>query len=400
MNLRRIQTLAGKELHRLALNRGAILMAFLLLAAALLVSAVNRAGPVAIGATRVSIFWVDYWEDGPWVQHLRDRVPPGLNIRFRSVAEIPTDRGGTLQYAKSDGAVQLRREGELWRIWFWHPGEDSRVLAPFEDWFWSESRRFFHQQAIRSAPEGRRAEVERLVPPPIGGDPAKLMQDLHRQYRDQLLALAPNATTIPEFAVERSSLHAVALPKALAVALILFAVFFVCICLMPSLTCEEREQGTLLAQTLSPAVPLEMLLAKALVFVPIGTVLATMGGILAEPELTREPLFVAIVFIAAMGAFGVGCIISLLVPTQRSASLTAMAYAMAVALIVFTAQRVGLIGISGAFLETHLPPLLVAAIDGGISAVQWRAAIQPAFLAILWVIAAVLICCFRGWNAT
>lgn len=399
MKLLRIQTLARKELHRLALNRGAIVMAFLLLAAALLVSAANRSRPIPLGPPQVQTFWVDYWEDGPWVGHLQERIPAGLDIRFRSVAEIPTDRGGTLQYAKTDGAVQLRREGELWRIWFWHPGDDARVLAPFEDWFWSESRRFFHRQAIQTAPESRRTDIERLVPPPIGGDPAKLLQDLHRQYRDQLLALAPNGISIPEVVVERSSLHAVALPKALAVAMILFGVFFVCVCLMPSLTCEEREKGTLLSQTLSPAKPMEMLLAKLFVFVPIAGALAILVGIFAEPELVRVPLFPVVVLIAATGAFGVGSVISLLVRTQRSASLAAMGYAMAVALIVFAAQRFGLSAVSGGLLEVHLPPLLVAAFDGNISAVHWRAAIQPAILAVLWTMTAAVIVSIRGWKS-
>jgi hypothetical protein len=398
MNSRRIRTLAGKELHRLALNRGAIVMAFFLLASALLVSAANRSSPVALGPSTIQTFWVDYWEDGPWVRHLREHVPGNLNVQFRSVADIPTDRAGTLQYARTDGAVQLRREGELWRIWFWHPGEDSRVLAPFEEWFWSESRQFFHRQAVQTAPESRRAEIERMTPPPLGGDPAKLLQDWHRQYRDQLLALAPHAVGIPEIAVEHSSLHSVGLAKALSVALILFAIFFVGVCLMPSLTCEERERGTLLAQTLSPATPLEMLFAKLLVFVPIAAGLATIVGVFAEPELVREPLFPIVILIAATGAFGVGSVIALLVPTQRAASLSAMGYAMAVALIVFAAQRIGTPAVSRAFLEVHLPPLLVASLDGNISGVHWRAAFQPAILAGAWLLLAGLIASFRGWR--
>ena len=41
--------------------------------------------------------------------------------------------------------------------------------------------------------------------------------------------------------------------------------FFVCVYLLPSLTCEERERGVLLAQALSPAAPREILAAKFLV---------------------------------------------------------------------------------------------------------------------------------------
>src|SRR5262245_58633643 len=143
MNLRRIRTLAGKELHRLALNRGAIVMSILLAAAALLVSSVGSARTAALGQFDLQTCWVDYWAKGPAIEHLQTHVPPELRdrVRFRSVQEIPTDRDGTLQYAKSDGAIQVRQDGGRWTVWFWYPGEDSRVLRLFENWFWAELQR-------------------------------------------------------------------------------------------------------------------------------------------------------------------------------------------------------------------------------------------------------------------
>jgi hypothetical protein len=400
MNFGRIRTLAGKELHRLALNRGAIVMAFLLAAAALLVSTIGSARSHPLGSSAVQTCWIDYWEDGPWLDYLRRHVPPELleRVRFRSVGDIPADRSGTLQYAKTDGAIQLRREGDRWIVWFWYPGDDPAVLRPFEDWFWAESRRYFHAQALAAAPPERRAEVERLVPPPITGDPATLWRELHREYRERLLAIMPNTAAIPEIGIERSSLHAVELPKALGVALVLFAIFFVCVCLMPSLTCEEREKGVLLAQCLTPATASEMLFAKAIVFVPLAGLLSYALGVLIQPAVWQDPFFLCVVFVAALGSFGLGSLIALLVSTQRAASLAAMGYAMAIALIVFVAQRFGQTGLCSAFLEYHLPPLVVTALDGTATSIRWQALGIPAGFSFIWFAAALLVSTTRGWR--
>jgi hypothetical protein len=401
MNFRRIQALASKELHRLALNRGAIVMAFLLAAAALLVSSVGSARTAALGPTDLQTCWVDHWDGGPVIDYLRTHVPPELRdrIRFRPVQEIPTDRSGTLQYSKTDGAIQVRQDGGRWTVWFWYPGEDPRLLRPFENWFWAELERYFHAQAVAAAQPEQRAEVERLVPPPIAGDPADLWRELHRQYRDRLLAVAPEAPAIPEITVERSSLHAIELPRALGVALVLFAVFFVGVCLMPSLTCEEREKATLLAQTLTPTTAIEILAGKALVYVPLAAVLAYAIGGLIQPGLWHDLFFVAVVAVAACGAFGLGSLIALLVRTQRAASLAAMGYALIVALVVFAAQRFGLTAISNGLLEYQIPPLVVAALDGTAQEAHWHGLGLAAGLAAFWTVLAVLASSILGWRA-
>jgi succinate dehydrogenase hydrophobic anchor subunit len=400
MNFRRIRALAGKELHRLALNRGAIVMAFLLAAAALLVSSVGSLRPTMLAAAEIRTCWVDYWETGPWVAYLHDHVPADMRerIRFRAANDIPTDRTGTLQYANTECAIQLRRDGDRWTVWFWFPGSDSSILAPFETWFWRTSRQFFHDQAIAAASPENREAVEKLVSPPIGGDPAELWRELNRQYRDQLLALAPNATAIPELSVERSSLHAVDLPRALGVALVLFAIFFVGVCLLPSLTCEEREMGTLLAQTLAPTTAVEIVTAKVLVFVPLAAGLAFVIGGLIQPAIWRDALFAAVMIVAGFGAVALGLVIALLASSQRAASLAAMGYAFSVALVVFAAQRAGLTGICQAALEYHLPPLVLAAFDGNTKAAHWQALVLSAVLATAWMAIAALVAQRRGWR--
>jgi hypothetical protein len=292
----------------------------------------------------------------------------------------------------------LRHEGDRWTVWFWFPGNDSSILVPFETWFWRTSRQFFHEQAVAAAPPENREAIEKLVPPPISGDPAELWRELNRQYRDRLLALAPNATAIPELAVERSSLHAVELPRALGVALVLFAIFFVGVCLLPSLTCEEREKGTLLAQTLSPTTAGEIVAAKMLVFVPLAAGLGFVIGGLIQTAVWRDALFAAVMIVASFGAVGLGLMIALIAPSQRAASLAAMGYAFSIALVVFAAQRAGITVICQAALEYHVPPLVLAAFDGNPTVAHWRALGLSATLAAAWMAAAALVAHWRGWR--
>src|SRR5262245_36466237 len=104
-----LRTLIVKELLRLAAHRGALVLAGLLLTCGLLLAVVEPASPAAAGSVGLSVFWVDHWEDGPWVEHLRGNVPPELRgrVRFRRPADIPTDRHDVLQYGRGEAAVQL-----------------------------------------------------------------------------------------------------------------------------------------------------------------------------------------------------------------------------------------------------------------------------------------------------
>jgi hypothetical protein len=345
--------------------------------------------------------WIDYWVDHEWVHHLRNHVPSELSgqVRFRNVREIPADRTGVLQYGNGEGAIQLRWDGNRCKVWFWYPGNDPGVIAHFEHWFWRESERYFHQQAIAAAPADRREAVRAAVPPPLGGDPARVLQELHWQYRSRLAAIAGELPSVPDIQVERTSLHSVALPQALAIAVVLFAVYFVCVCLMPSMTCEERDKGQLLAQTLSPATSLEILSSKAFVFVPLAAGLALLLGGLSRPEAFGDPLLIASVLVSAVGYFGIGSILSVLARTQRAASLAAMGYALVVALIIFSTQQSGHRALSLAFLEFHIPPLVLAGLNGTAAAVHWESLIIIACIAGLWSLSAGVWIYFLGWRA-
>jgi hypothetical protein len=332
---------------------------------------------------------VDYWQDGPWVEHLRAAVSPELRdrVRFRPAADIPTGRGGTLRYGPGDGAVQLRLlpagdRGPRCKVWFWHTG-DPGVLAPFEEWFWRESHRFFRNQAIAALPPTGRAAVEVVPVPDFSSDPARLWLELHRQYRDRLAAVGSAA--VPDLEIERSTLRALNLPHAVATALVLFALFFVCVCLLPAVTCEERERGTLLAQAISPASTADLLAAKALCYVPVGASLAAILAGLCQPAVWAESFFWLALAVAAVGAFGLGVTVAGFARTQRAASTGALTYALAVALLIVICRRTGVPAVPFVFLEAHVPSLVLATFDGTLTPDHWHDFGLTALLAAGWV---------------
>src|ERR1043166_7654309 len=83
-----IRTLLHKEALRHLANRGGIALALLLVVAALLLSVFGK-GEAQAGSFLggVQHCFVDYWQAGPWIDHLRDNVPDELraHIRFRDV---------------------------------------------------------------------------------------------------------------------------------------------------------------------------------------------------------------------------------------------------------------------------------------------------------------------------
>jgi hypothetical protein len=385
-----IRTLLAKEVRRLAANRGALALAGLLVATALALSLFGAGGPDFGGLTGPRTFWIDYWQDSPWVEHLRATIPPELRdrVRFRPAADIPADRGGTLRYSPGDGAVQLRvlpadGRGPRFKVWFWHAGGDPGALAPFEEWFWRESHRFFRNQAIAALPTSGRAVAEDVPVPDFANDPARLWQELHRQYRDRLAAIGSAA--VPDLEVERSTLRALNLPHAVATALVLFALFFVCVCLLPAVTCEERERGILLAQAISPASTADLLTAKALCYVPAGAGLAAILAGLSQPAVWAESSFWLALSVAAVGAFGLGVTVAGLARTQRAASTGALTYALAVALVIVICRRTGIPAVVSVFLEAHVPSLVLATFDGTVTADHWHDIGLTVLLAAGWM---------------
>jgi hypothetical protein len=350
-----------KELLRHRANRGGLALALLLVVAALLLSFFGqREGQPGTLVGGVQHCFVDYWEDGPWIDHLRQSLPADWQhrVRFRTVTNVPAV-GGNLVYPPGTGAIQIRpngrdERGPRYKVWFWHPGAAGGELAAYEAWFWKESCRYFQKQA---------------------------------------------AVQLPQIDEERSHLHGgLDSRSALATSLVLFALFFVCVYLLPSLTCEERERGVLLAQALSPASLNEVLAAKCLFYPILGIGLAALLAGINNPAVLGRPFFWLALGVAAFGSLGIGLAIASLARTQRTASMGALCYTLMVALLLFICQHNNIPGISYLVLEYHCPRLLHAALSGTVWWYHFGNLAGGAALAVGWVALAAVLFRRYGWQ--
>jgi hypothetical protein len=239
-----------------------------------------------------------------------------------------------------------------------------------------------------------------LQPPPTTTDPARLLAELNAQYRDRLAAIAAPGPlpTLPEFDVRRSALRAVDIRRAVATALVLFSLFFACVYIQSSLTCEERERGVLLAQAISPATAGEIVAAKAIVFAGCGLALAALLGGICQPSVLAVPFFWLAISVAAVGLLGVGLVIASLARTQRAAGVAALGYTLAVALLILVAGLTGVPGIPWLMIEYHLPKMLQAAMDGSAQPSHWLSLAATAGLATVWFVSALVLFRRRGWQ--
>src|SRR5262249_50737113 len=207
------------------------------------------------------------------------------------------------------------------------------------------------------------------------------------------------AVRLPEIETEYSALQGSLDPRAaLASALVLFALFFVCVYLLPSLTCEERERGVLLAQALSPASAPEILAAKFLFYPAVGMALAALLGGIARPAVLGRPFFWLALGVSVCGSLGVGLTISSLARTQRAASMGALCYMMAVALLLFICQQNGIPGLPYLALEYHCPRMLHAVLGNQVYWYHWWHLVGAAGLAVGWAGLATILFRQRGWQ--
>jgi ABC-2 family transporter len=400
MRYRIVRTLIEKEIRRHLANRGGLVMGVLLIGMALLLSAYGNNGAVQSGAGFMpGVFhcYVDYWGEDRWIDHLRQTVPESLQgkVHFRDVSGMRGD--AKLVYPMATGAIQIRpRAGANGprRIWCWYPGEDRSVMAPFENWFWRSSRAYFTS----------------LVPghalPPPDADDSWVWRESHERFLEQvneLLGSSPRDQRlgdIPKLTFQRSQLGGkpVGTRTTIATALVLFALFFVCVYLLPSLTCEERERGILVAQALSPASALEIMAAKLFFYPVLAIGYAGLLGSIASPSVALSPFFWATVTVLAFGAMGIGLTISCIARSQRSASMGALGYMLAISMILLICQQNSIWLPPQLALEYHGPRLMHAAITHSIEKYQPLQLGWTAILAIGWNVAAWT--CFKrfGWQ--
>jgi hypothetical protein len=402
-----IKTLLVKEWQRHLANRGGIALALLLIAAAVLLSVFApkeaAAGTGAVGG--VHHCFVEFDHPSPLIKHLRENVPPDLagQIVFRQMPD--PDRVRSIQNAEvGTGSLQMQqipaansatgRATLVVRIW--HPKDDPAALAPYEAWLWRESRRALAGQL-------RDSGVAVPPDPPLEMD-SWVVLEAHRRFQDRVEAArsAPPGTPplVQDLEIHRDSLGGKVLDfrAAVATGLVVFSLYFACVYLLPTLNCEERERGVLLAQALSPASPTEIVAAKFLFYPLFGIVLAaTLAAIYKSAVLSSLFFWFALITVGA-GFLGIGMTIATLAKTQRAAFLGGMCYLMSVSMVLLICATNNIPFLSNLALEYHGPRILHAALSDTVASYHWVHLLLAVVLATIWLFAAGWLFRRRGWQ--
>lgn len=405
-----LKALVRKEVARHLANRGGIALALLLVAAAVLLSVFAPRGEGASGTGMVGGVhhcFVEFDEATPLVKHLQAHVPPELKgpVVFRQLRK-PDAIDDVVRYETGTGAIQIRQPDPAGpraavRISVWHPDGEPDALAPYEQWLWREVRRAFALEAAQQLP-GAKLPAE----PTFDSENKWLVIEAHKRFQEQVEAarkaekVGAALPRVPDLDVERRGLGGKVLDfrAAVATGMVVFALYFACVYLLPTLNCEERERGVLLAQALTPASPNELLVAKFVFYPAFGLGLAATLAAIYKPAVLSS-LFFWLALLAVGGGFlGIGMTIAAWARTQRAAFLGGMCYLMSVSMVLLICSLNGIPFLSYLAVEFHGPRILHAALSGSVETAHWRHLIAALGLAVAWMVAAGWVFRKRGWQ--
>ncbi len=405
-----LRALLKKELRRHVANRGGIALAVLMIVAAVLLSVFNptTADSGTAGGDLVGGVHHCYIESNPetdLTQKLKDRVPPALKsqIVFRnrppeSVDALVSDSPGTccirLNLKSRDGRAVMEIE-------IWHPPGDPGAVAPYEAWFFRTTREAYHELA-KSKLDKNGGDSRGLSPvPPLADDlwAVRNSFDALEQETTRLSANNPNAV-LPRVEIKRAPIGASPLDfrSAIATAMVVFALYFCCCYLLPTLNCEERERGVLLAQALSPASPAELVVAKFLFYPVAGIALAAILAGIYNPTVLNTLFFWLALIAMSSGFLGIGMTVSTLAKTQRSAFMGSMCYLMCVSLLLFICSTNGIPFLPYLAIEFHGPKILHAAVTQAVEPKHWFHLLATFGLGATWMTLAGWLFRWRGWQ--
>jgi hypothetical protein len=411
MRFRILSALVRKEARRHIANRGGIALSLLLVVAALLLSVFNPAtaeagagGGDLIGG--VHHCYIEYASKTELVAELKAQVPAELQAQlvFREVP--PAELTSPMNYQPGTGAIRISESSAggtpRWGVDVWHPPGDPGAMAQYEQWIFRAIRQAMQSRAAAELAKGG-GSASKLAGPKLRDDDlwavAESFRTLNAEFqRLQSPAIPP--APLPQVEIRRNGLGAKPLDyrSAIATAMIVFALYFACCYLLPTLNCEERERGVLLAQALSPASPTEIVAAKFLFYPVAGMGLAAALAGIYSPNVLSS-LFFWLALLAMSGGFlGIGMTVSTLARSQRGAFMGSMCYLLAVSLILLICSQNRIPLVPYLALEFHGPRILHAAVTQHVEPKHWYHLIATFALAASWMGLAAWLFRRRGWQ--
>ncbi|MBM3981938.1 MAG: ABC transporter permease [Planctomycetes bacterium] len=391
-----LRALLKKEFARHLANRGGIALALLLIAAAGLLSVFAPQQAAGNGTDMVGGVhhcYIEFDRATPLVKHLDANQPPELKSALRFEKIDPVAIGTLIQRQPGTGSIQVttRFEGTkpVLEVHVWHPDGQPEAMAAYEAWFWKETRRALAAQVREKNPA--------LPPDPDFSAGHWQTVEAHAHLKAQADKLG---ATVPELHVHRKGLAAPPLDfrSAIATGLVVFALYFSCVYLLPTLNCEERERGVLLAQALSPASPSELLLAKFVFYPAFGLGLAAALSGIYKPQVLSSLFFWLSLCAVGGGFLGIGMTIAAWAKTQRAAFLGGMCYLLSVSMVLLICSTNGIPFLSNLAVEYHGPRILHAALSGNANNSHWLHLMAAIGLASAWLFAAGWVFRRRGWQ--
>jgi len=396
-----LRALLHKEFARHLANRGGIALALLLVAAAVLLSVFAPQEAAAAGTGMVGGVhhcYVDADRATPLFKHLQENVPADLKSQLVFRVTDPARIGTLIEAQPGTGSIQMTVRYEPGKppvldVYIWHPDGQPEAMTVYETWFWKETRRGLAASVRKTAPN--------LPPDPkFDSDVPWELMDAHAHLKEQAAAAGAPAGAVPELAVHRKGLAGPVLDfrAAIATGMVVFALYFACVYLLPTLNCEERERGVLLAQALTPASPAELLAAKFLFYPAFGLGLAATLAAIYKPQVLSS-LFFWLSLVAVGGGFlGIGMTIAAWAKTQRAAFLGGMCYLLSVSMVLLICSTNGIPFLSNLAVEYHGPRILHAALSGTVQNYHWLNLLAALGLAVAWLFAAGWVFRRRGWQ--